>query len=78
VDLFGLLLQGFSNALSLENLFFALVGSILGTLVGVLPGIGPTAGIAMLLPLTTLLPPIPAIIMLAAIDIVKSFMKTKE
>jgi len=67
VDIFGLLLQGFSNALSLENLFFALVGSILGTLVGVLPGIGPTAGIAMLLPLTTLLPPIPAIIMLAAI-----------
>jgi len=67
VDIFVLLLRGFSNALSLENLFFALVGSILGTLVGVLPGIGPTAGIAMLLPLTTLLPPIPAIIMLAAI-----------
>ena len=63
----GLLFQGFSNALSLQNLFFALMGSILGTLVGVLPGIGPTAGIAMLLPLTTLLPPIPAIIMLAAI-----------
>ncbi len=65
--MFGLLLQGFSNALSLKNLFFALAGSILGTLVGVLPGIGPTAGIAMLLPLTTLLSPIPAIIMLAAI-----------
>ncbi len=64
---FTLLLQGFSNALSLENLTFALIGSILGTLVGVLPGIGPTAGIAMLLPVTTFLPPIPAIIMLAAI-----------
>ena len=67
MDTVGFLFQGFSNALSLQNLFFALVGSILGTLVGVLPGIGPTAGIAMLLPLTTLLPPIPAIIMLAAI-----------
>jgi len=63
----GYLFQGFSNALSLENLFFALVGSILGTIVGVLPGIGPTAGIAMLLPVTAFLPPIPAIIMLAAI-----------
>jgi putative tricarboxylic transport membrane protein len=39
----------------------------MGTLVGVLPGIGPTSGIAILLPLTTLLPPIPAIIMMAAI-----------
>ena len=64
---FGLLGQGFSNALSLGNLAFALIGSILGTLVGILPGIGPTAGIAMLLPITTFLPPIPAMIMLAAI-----------
>ena len=61
------LLQGFSNAISIDNLFFALGGSVLGTLVGVLPGIGPTAGIAILLPITTFLPPIPAIIMLAAI-----------
>ncbi len=49
------------------NLLFALIGSILGTLVGVLPGIGPTSGIAILLPLTSFLPPTPAIIMLAAI-----------
>jgi putative tricarboxylic transport membrane protein len=40
---------------------------MIGTLVGVLPGIGPTSGIAILLPLTTVLPPIPAIIMMAAI-----------
>ncbi|HYB19686.1 MAG TPA: tripartite tricarboxylate transporter permease [Thermodesulfobacteriota bacterium] len=63
----ALLFQGFSNALSLENLLFALIGSILGTLVGVLPGIGPTAGIAMLIPITGILPATPAIIMLAAI-----------
>jgi len=67
VDTFGLLLQGFSNASSLQNLFFASIGCILGTLVGVLPGIGPTAGIAILLPVTTFLPPIPAIVMLAAV-----------
>ncbi len=62
-----LLLQGFASALSPANLLFALLGSILGTLIGVLPGIGPTAGIAMLLPVTALVGPTPAIIMLAAI-----------
>ena len=54
-------------ALSLQNLFWALVGCLIGTLVGVLPGIGPSSGIAILLPLTTVLPPTPAIIMMAAI-----------
>jgi putative tricarboxylic transport membrane protein len=61
------LLQGFAQALTPQNLLFALIGSVLGTLVGVLPGIGPTSGIAILLPLTAFLPPAPAIIMLAAI-----------
>jgi len=67
VDTVGLLLQGFAQALTPQNLLFALLGSVLGTLVGVLPGIGPTSGIAILLPLTSFLPPTPAIIMLAAI-----------
>ncbi len=62
-----MLLQGFGSALSPINLLFALIGCIAGTLVGVLPGLGPTAAIAMLLPLTTMLPPAPAIIMMAAI-----------
>ena len=62
-----LLGQGFANALTPYNLLFALIGSLIGTLVGVLPGIGPTSGIAILLPLTTVLPPAPAIIMMAAI-----------
>ena len=63
----GFLLHGFGQALTPQNLLFALIGSVLGTLVGVLPGIGPTSGIAILLPLTAFLPPTPAIIMLAAI-----------
>ncbi len=61
------LMQGFAIALTWQNLFWALVGSLIGTLVGVLPGIGPSSGIAILLPLTTFLPPTPAIIMMAAI-----------
>jgi len=55
------------TALSFQNLFWALVGSLIGTLVGVLPGIGPASGIAILLPMTTVLPPTSAIIMMAAI-----------
>jgi putative tricarboxylic transport membrane protein len=61
------LFQGFATALSFQNLFWALVGCFIGTLVGVLPGIGPASGIAILLPLTTVLPPTPAIIMMASI-----------
>lgn len=49
------------------HLIFALIGCIAGTVVGVLPGLGPTAAIAMLLPLATILDPAPAIIMMAAI-----------
>ena len=64
---FDYLFQGFVTALSWQNLFWALVGCFIGTLVGVLPGIGPVSGIAILLPLTTVLPPTSAIIMMAAI-----------
>lgn len=67
MDSLNLLLMGFSNAITVQNLIMALIGSILGTLVGVLPGIGPTAGLAILLPVTTLLDPIPGIVMLAAV-----------
>jgi len=45
----------------------AFVGALCGTFVGVLPGLGPTAAIAILFPLTTVLSPVSAIIMLAAI-----------
>lgn len=64
---FGSLINGFAEAVSPINLLFALIGSLAGTWVGVLPGLGPTAAIAMLLPLTTLLDPAPALIMMAAI-----------
>src|SRR5262249_28795324 len=62
-----LLLSGFVGALSLQNLFFALVGCVLGTLIGVLPGLGPAAGTAILIPLTFSLDATGAIIMLSAI-----------
>ncbi|MDO9228806.1 MAG: tripartite tricarboxylate transporter permease [Syntrophales bacterium] len=64
---FDYLFQGFSIALTWQNLFWAAVGCFIGTLVGVLPGIGPVSGIAILLPLTAVLPPTSAIIMMASI-----------
>ncbi len=58
---------GFSVALTLNNLWYCLIGCFLGTLIGVLPGIGPVATIAMLLPATFALPPESSLIMLAGI-----------
>jgi putative tricarboxylic transport membrane protein len=58
---------GFGVALQGWNLLFCLIGVLLGTLIGVLPGIGPTATIAMLLPVTFSLTPTGALIMLAGI-----------
>lgn len=63
----GNLLDGFSVALTPENLLWALVGVILGTFVGVLPGIGPALTVALLLPVTYALDPVPAFIMFAGI-----------
>ncbi len=48
-------------------LLYCLLGVFLGTAIGVLPGLGPTATIAMLLPVTFVLPPVTALIMLAGI-----------
>ena len=67
MDLVDSLALGFATALTPENLFYCFVGVLLGTLVGVLPGIGPTATIAMLLPVTFNFEPVTALIMLAGI-----------
>jgi TctA family transporter len=67
MDLLDNLGLGLSTALSPENLLWCFVGVFLGTLVGVLPGIGPTATIAMLLPITFTFEPVTALIMLAGI-----------
>ena len=61
------LVLGFGVALTLQNLMYCFLGVFLGTMIGVLPGIGPLATMAMLLPLTFVLPPVSALIMLAGI-----------
>jgi putative tricarboxylic transport membrane protein len=67
VGALGDLANGFSVALTPENLFWALVGVTLGTFIGVLPGIGPAMTVAILLPVTYSLEPISAFIMFAGI-----------
>ncbi|MFM9849299.1 MAG: tripartite tricarboxylate transporter permease [Hyphomicrobiaceae bacterium] len=67
MDLIENLVHGFSIALTLQNVLFCLAGVLLGSLIGVLPGIGPVPTIAMLLPFTFALSPVPALIMLAGI-----------
>lgn len=58
---------GFVAAISPINLLMAAIGAVLGTIVGVLPGLGPASAIAILIPLTSVLQPTPAIIMMAGI-----------
>lgn len=67
MELIEHLALGFSVALTLQNLAWALLGCVLGTAIGVLPGLGPTTTIAMLLPSIYALDATPALIMLAGI-----------
>jgi len=67
VDLFSNLALGLQTAVEPQNLLYCFIGTLLGTLIGVLPGLGPTATIAMLLPITYTLEPVSALIMLSGI-----------
>jgi len=63
------LMDGFSIALTYENLFLALLGCFLGTLMGALPGLGPANGVAILIPISFSLGlgPTPALILLTSV-----------
>ncbi len=61
------LMYGFSVALQPDNLMWSVFGVLVGNLIGVLPGMGPLSTISMLLPLTYVIAPVPAILMLAGI-----------
>jgi putative tricarboxylic transport membrane protein len=61
------ILNGFSVALQPINLWYTFLGCFLGTIIGVLPGIGPSATIALLIPVTYGMNPTSALIMMAGI-----------
>jgi TctA family transporter len=58
---------GFGVALQPHNLMWSFFGVLVGNMIGVLPGMGALTTISMLLPLTYVIPPVPAILMLAGI-----------
>jgi putative tricarboxylic transport membrane protein len=61
------IINGFAVCLQPMNLWYTFVGVLMGTVIGVLPGIGPSAGIALLIPITYGMNPTSALIMLAGI-----------
>lgn len=67
MELLDSLSLGFATTLQLSNLLYCLIGVFIGTAVGVLPGLGPTATIALLLPVTYQMDTTGSVIMLAGI-----------
>jgi putative tricarboxylic transport membrane protein len=67
MDTLHAILGGFAVSLAPARIFFCFLGAVLGTIVGVLPGLGPSATIALLLPVTYRLDTVSAIIMMAGI-----------
>ena len=59
--------NGFAVCLQPINLWYTFLGCFLGTIIGVLPGIGPSAGIALLIPVTYGMNPTSALIMMCGI-----------
>lgn len=67
MDTLGAVLGGFAVSLSPARVLYCFLGTVLGTIVGVLPGLGPSATIALLLPVTYRLDTVSALIMMAGI-----------
>lgn len=67
VDL-SIILAGFGDAFSFYNLVFVLFGVVLGQFVGAVPGIGPIMAMAIAIPFTFGLDPLPAIAFLVGVN----------
>jgi putative tricarboxylic transport membrane protein len=67
MEVFDLLLSGFGVALMPLNLMMIVFGCGVGLFIGAMPGLGSVNGVAILLPLTFLVPPTSAIIFLGAL-----------
>ena len=67
MELFANLALGMSVVLTPTNLLLLLAGAMIGMIVGIIPGFGPSAGLAILLPITYGMDPVGAVMMLAAI-----------
>jgi len=61
------LLIGLNTVFEISNLTFGLFGTILGIIIGAIPGLTATMGVALLVPVTFVLPPVTGLIMLSGI-----------
>lgn len=61
------LIDGFVITFQLLNLTLVIAGVVVGLFIGAMPGLGSVNGVAILLPMTFLVPPTSAVIFLAAI-----------
>jgi len=67
MEILSLLLNGFAVAFEPLNLMLIILGCAIGLFIGAMPGLGSVNGVAILLPMTFLVPPTGAIIFLGAI-----------
>ena len=67
MDTLAFLLDGFAIAFQPLNLGLIVFGCVVGLFIGAMPGLGSVNGVAILLPMTFLVPPTSAIIFLGAI-----------
>ncbi len=67
MEILSHLIDGFVTAFLPMNLMLIILGCVVGLFVGAMPGLGSVNGVAILLPVTFLVPPTSAIIFLAAI-----------
>ncbi|GAA0291631.1 tripartite tricarboxylate transporter permease [Rhodovulum strictum] len=67
MEVLGLLADGFATSLTPLNILIVILGVTAGLFIGAMPGLGSVNGVALVLPLTFIVPPTSAIILLAAI-----------
>ena len=67
MEILGFLADGFAASLTPLNLMLVVVGVTAGLFIGAMPGLGSVNGVAILLPMTFIVPPASAMIFLAAV-----------
>jgi putative tricarboxylic transport membrane protein len=67
MEVFSLLADGFATSLLPLNIAIVVIGVTAGLFIGAMPGLGSVNGVAIVLPLTFIVPPTSAMILLAAI-----------
>lgn len=65
---FSVILAGLADAFTLTNILFVFAGVFVGQFVGAMPGIGPVMAMAIAIPFTFVLSPLPAIGFLVGVN----------